>query len=70
MAREILARSYLNLTMYDDATRELEALTKDHPSGELLFLLAEAQTKNKKPADAKGNYAASCKLGYKAACGK
>ena len=69
-ARETLARSYLNLTMYDDASRELGELVKDHPTGELLFLLAEADTKRGKADVAKPNYAASCKLGYKAACGK
>ena len=69
-ARETLARSYLNLTMYDDASRELGELVKDHPTGELLFLLAEADTKRGKPDEAKPNYAASCKAGYKAACGK
>ncbi|HVO30031.1 MAG TPA: thioredoxin family protein [bacterium] len=67
-ARELLARSYLNVTMYDDAATELTRLAKDAPSGEVFFLLAESDTKRGKADDAKTHYATACKMGFKAAC--
>lgn len=67
-ARVLLARSYLNLTMHADAAETLVYLVDKKPSGEALWLLAEAETKIGKKAEAKEHYAQACKAGYKAAC--
>lgn len=69
-ARETLARSYLNVTMYDDAAIELETLVKSHPTPERKFLLAEAYAKSGKTKEAKPLYEAACKQGHAPACGK
>lgn len=69
-AREVLARSYLNVTMYSDAAIELEKIVKEHPNAERFFLLGEAYSKDKKPERAKHAYGIACDHGYKPACGK
>lgn len=67
-ARELLARCYLNVKMYDDAASELKRLADDAPTAEIHFLLAEADVKCGKPEEAKSHYATACTLGYKPAC--
>lgn len=67
-ARELLARCFLNVKMYDDAATELRRLADEAPTAEIHFLLAEADVKRGKPDEAKPHYAAACTLGYKPAC--
>lgn len=67
-ARLMLARTYLNLTMHEDAAETLQYLVDKKPHGEALWLLAEAETKLGKKAQAQTHYADACKAGYKAAC--
>ncbi len=67
-ARLLLARSYMNLTMYEDAAETLAFLLDKKPAAEAVWLLAEAESKLGKKADAKTHYAQACKAGYRAAC--
>lgn len=66
--RLLLARTYLNLTMYEDAATELESLLEKKPPPEAHWLLGEAKKGLGKPAEATQHYGDACKAGFKPAC--
>ena len=66
--RMLLARTYLNLTLLDDAAVELEYLAARNPPGEALWLLGEVRAKLNKPKEAAKAWAAACEAGYQQAC--
>lgn len=66
--RLLLARTYLNITMYEDAATELESLLEKKPPPEALWLLGEAKKGLGKPAEAAQHHAAACKAGFRPAC--
>jgi tetratricopeptide (TPR) repeat protein len=66
--RMLLARTYLNVSMYQEAATELTSLLEKKPPPEALWLLGEAKKGLGKPKEATEHYAAACKAGFAPAC--
>lgn len=69
-AHVLLCRTYMDLTLWDDALQSLESLVEKAPTGEAYWLRAYTLTKKDRPKEAKADYAAACKLGKKEACSR
>lgn len=69
-AHVLLCRTYMDLTLWDDALESLESLVEKAPTGEAYWLRAYALSKKGRAKESKADYATACKLGKKEACAR
>lgn len=69
-ARLLLARTYMDLTLWDEAVTALNAALERVPTAEGHWLRAYALSQKGRSKESKADYAAACKLGKKEACAK
>jgi len=69
-AHVLLCRTYMDLTLWDEALEALESLVEKAPSGESYWLRAYALSKKGRAKESKADYAKACKLGKKEACAR
>lgn len=69
-AHVLLCRTYMDLTLWEDALESLESLVEKAPSGESYWLRAYTLSKKGRVKDSKADYAKACALGKKEACSR
>lgn len=69
-ARVLLARTYMDLTLWDEALETLDATLKKTQSAEAHWLRGYSLGQKGRKKDSKAAYAAACKLGKKEACSR